>query len=717
MRAKLAFALVIAWTSLAEAQAWKGIIDDKRATDWTLAGVAGGLPDASWTPCGASIDAYDGAPDKINTALAACGANQYVALGAGTFHLSGSIDFAHKDHVVLRGAGASKTKLVFSAASKVDCNLGNETLIAICSKDKTDLYSSPPVYDWTGGLAQGSTTLTLSGNASIVTGSMLFLSQNDDGYSGYPASGAATDNGGYFVCADKYQTGPTTGCSYDGPDGTYPSPFTHRWQYEVVVVTNVAGNDVTVTPPIRHPNWRSGQHPTAMVQQPVVGSGVEDLSIDVGNDQNIGYGIDIWACDGCWVSGVEVKNFYNWGIGLNWSVHGQIQDSYVFDGAGTGPDSYGMRLSTTASSLVVNNIFHHIRASLVFDEPDCGSVVAYNYSVAQWYASDAMFAAFWPHSAGDDFQLYEGNVSNGIVMDDSHGSHLSETIFRNFSTGWESCANGLCGTEPTKDFGATPNPWPYGMRFGNLLGNVSGTPGFHKQYQSTAFGGCDGSGCAIYALGESNGGATPNIPADPLVPSTMLRWGNWDTVSNDVHFDAAEVPTAAGAYPNSVPANQTLPASLLYTQKPAWFGNVPFPPIGPDVQNGSVGMCSGALNTKGQFAGTAVTKDSQCTGASMTAAWGGHVNAIPAMACYFALGGLPDGTGGELAFDAKACYSSGGVTTDGGLADAGGSDGDGGTTGGSNGGCGCTAAPLHEVGGWSIGLGAVWLWIARRKKR
>jgi hypothetical protein len=728
----LSFLPAFAW-----AQPWSGIISPTRATDWSQAGLPAGLPDADWTQCGPTIAAYSGSADAIGMQIQTCAANQFVLLGPGTFHLSSSIDFGRKNNVALRGSGANATFLVFSGASKVNCNLGNSTLIALCSTDQTDLWSNPPVYKWIDGLGQGSTKLTVDGNASIVPGSMLFLSQNDDGYTGYnPTTGNSIDNNGYFVCADKYQANPTTGCAYDGPDGTYPNPFTHRWQYEAVVATAVNGNVVTVTPAIKHPNWRTSQVPTAMVIQPMVSSGVEDLSIDVGNSKDVGYGIDIWACNGCWVSGVAVKNFYNWGMGENWSVHGQFQDNYIYNGDGTGPDSYGMRLSTTADNLVVNNIFHHIRSSITFDQPDAGTVVAYNFSVNQWVGSDAMFLAFWPHSAGDDFELFEGNASNGIVMDSSHGSHLNQTLFRNFSTGWESCANGNCGTTTAKDWGVSPMVWPFDMRYGNVIGNISGTPGFHTVYQNAEFNGCASGGCAIYNLGGTNPSPTPPIPSDPLVPATMLRWANWDTVTNSAHYcgdssstgwstlcaGVPEVATKAPTYPNAVPtkgdtaAGQlALPASFYYASKPAWFGEIPWPPIGPDVSNGNVGQCAGKLNTPGQFAGLPAIDGRQCAGTSLAPAWGGHVNAIPAMACYFALGGLPDGTGGLLPFDAHACYAKGGVIiADGGLQAPDGPMDDSGSIGpndgsirGKSSGCGCHLAwPTRGQGGgaWLVSI-------------
>jgi hypothetical protein len=728
----IAGALLVA--PAARAQAWSGVIDPARAIDWSQAGLPGGLPDASFTQCGSTIAAYSGTADAISQQIQSCSANQYVLLDAGTFNLSSSIDFGSKDHVVLRGAGADQTQLVFSGASTVNCNLGTSTTIALCSTDQTDFWSNPPVFMWTAGYAQGTDQLTLNDTTGIAVGSMLFLSQDDDGYTGYPATGASIDNGGYFVCADEYETGPTTGCSYNGPDGTYPSPFTHRWQYEAVVATAISGNVVTISPSLRHPNWRASQVPTAMLIQPLHGSGVEDLSIDMGNNQNIGYGIDIWACDGCWVSGVEVKDYYNWAIGEGWSVHGQFQSNYIYDGAGTGPDSYGLRFLTTADNLVVNNIFQHIRSSITFDEPDVGTVVAYNYSVNQYTGDDAMFLAFWPHSAGDDFELFEGNVSDGVVMDSSHGGHLDQTLFRNFSTGWESCANGNCGTNTTKDWGVTATSWPYDMRYGNIVGNVSGTPGFHTVYESSSFGGCSENQCAIYNVGDINPAVTPPIPTDSLVAATMLRWGNWDTVTNGVRFcgdssdtgwsslcgGTSEVPTKAPSYPNSVPtkgdtkAGQgALPASFYSSSKPTWFGSVPWPAIGPDVTGGNVGMCSGTLNAAGQFGGLAATDSSACTGTSLEAAWGGHVNAIPAMACYLKLGGVPDGSGPELKFNAAECYSTAPAPT----GDAGrpGSDGgtnppspEGGTRPGSDAGSGAgPGASPSPMGAAASGCGCV----------
>src|SRR5277367_3265659 len=70
------------------AQLWTGVIDPARASNWANAGVIGGIPSSTWTQCGSTIAPYNGTTDTINNAIAACGANQYVLLGAGTFNLT-----------------------------------------------------------------------------------------------------------------------------------------------------------------------------------------------------------------------------------------------------------------------------------------------------------------------------------------------------------------------------------------------------------------------------------------------------------------------------------------------------------------------------------------------------------------------------------------------------------------------------------------------------
>jgi len=121
MRKLLILLAVLIFAHITGAQSASGIISSSRSITWTSAGFPGtALPDAAWTQCGSTIAAYGSSgtpasPATINSALAACGSNTYVLLGAGTFYLNGSIvvsqSSGRKSNLVLRGSGSNSTFL------------------------------------------------------------------------------------------------------------------------------------------------------------------------------------------------------------------------------------------------------------------------------------------------------------------------------------------------------------------------------------------------------------------------------------------------------------------------------------------------------------------------------------------------------------------------------------------------------------------------------
>ena len=86
--------------------------------------------------------------------------------------------------------------------------------------------------------------------------------------------------------------------------------------------------------------------------------------------------------------------------------------------------------------------------------------------------------------------------------------------------------------------------------------------------------------CLEYELKESIITEMPFCCAyDPLVRSTLLRWGNCDSAHGfgNCQFNPAEIP---GAFPfvnaNAVPTSNTLPASFFLPAKPATWWNTPW---------------------------------------------------------------------------------------------------------------------------------------------
>jgi len=107
-----------------------------------------------------------------------------------------------------------------------------------------------------------------------------------------------------------------------------------------------------------------------------------------------------------------------------------------------------------------------------------------------------------------------------------------------------------------------------------------------------------------------------------------MRWGNYDVVHAATQWSNGEVPSGLiDGYANSVPSSESLPASFWTHTKPAWWGSLPWPGIGPDVAGGNVPGV------------------------------GGHVYLNPAANCYLTtMSGPVDGTGSVLTFNANTCY-------------------------------------------------------------
>ena len=92
---------------------------------------------------------------------------------------------------------------------------------------------------------------------------------------------------------------------------------------------------------------------------------------------------------------------------------------------------------------------------------------------------------------------------------------------------------------------------------------------------------------------------TASRPVFSAISVGPLMWGNYDTVTSGIKWDAAEASPAAVPF---VDANftssyfsslaQTRPASLYYSCKPSWWpAATAWPPIGPDVASGNLGIC------------------------------------------------------------------------------------------------------------------------------
>jgi len=662
MKHRLLFMLALFISIGAQAQNWSSFLDSSRAIDWT-SGVGFTIPSYS-VNCTTqpkltanSSAAASANSTAIQNALASCDATHNVVnIPAGTYYVAG-ITYPDHGNQVLRGAGPNSTTLI--STGEATCNGATG---GICMALSTATYdgnsavlpsSGSQQCSWTAGYAKGTSTITLSncGGAPPLN-AMIVLDQAND----------SSDTGGIYICDSA-----VTGCTYNDGGGNHNgrviNGVTHS-QQQVVYTTGVvsAGSgsySVTISPSVYFTNIRSGQAPGAWWAGTVQHDGLENLTFNGTSDPS--RNISIYACYQCWVKNVKSLYGARDHVGINLSLANVIRDSYFFSSQATGSGSYGIEMEESSGNLIENNIFQQTTAPMMFGQTS-GTVVGYNFSIDNQFVNNYVNGSYFDHNAGNEMNLWEGNSFVSVQGDDAWGASTQQTFFRNALIGW--------------GIGRTNSTFPVMMRSFirsvNMVGNVLGQPGYHNNYQSYATSATGGSNQAsentsIYSLGWGGTGAACGSPnCDPKVFSTLMRWGNYDTVNGSVQWNTTEASPAAATYVNANFTSSyfgtlahTLPASLYYNSQPSWWpSGKAWPPIGPDVASGNVGMCTGT------YKGAQATSGGQCSGGTLSSAWASHVTSIPAQDCFLnVMGGPPDGSGGVLNFDASTCYTSSGTGT------------------------------------------------------
>lgn len=397
------------------------------------------------------------------------------------------------------------------------------------------------------------------------------------------------------------------------PDSANPACQTNeiswRSQNEVkkIVSVNSSTNQITLDSGLYHNNWRSSQNPGIwwMDASPTsnysIGDGIENMTIDAcadgGSDSNSV--IEFYRAYGSWVKNIRGlcgdRNFIWIRDG---SAHIQVQDSYIGFGKGAASQSYDIEaFGATADHLFINNIFQHTPSGLMFGGA-WGAVGAYNYMWDDgWNTVDILMNMMDTNHDVNGFNLLEGNDFPSMHAGNAHGTITgSITYFRNRARGQTSPPG------PVKSNGLDAAQFAANNRGINVIGGVLGWPdtdavGGQTQYQQL---GTFTSGY-VYSLNKT---AEVNtfVPNDPLVQSTLLRWGNYDVVTGAVRWcgtgsepgcgGTSEIPVAfTSINANPVPSNHDLPNSFFLSSAPAFwpthFGTPQWPPIGPDVVGGN----------------------------------------------------------------------------------------------------------------------------------
>jgi hypothetical protein len=178
--------------------------------------------------------------------------------------------------------------------------------------------------------------------------------------------------------------------------------------------------------------------------------GIENISVQRMDSTDFGDNIALRA-QNCWVSGVESATANSTHISVHGSDHIEIRGCYIHHAwnSGTGGHGYGVLIGHKAAlCLVEDNIFNHLRHSVIFSNSVNNNVVGYNYSRDPFTTEKYLGISDWPSDMclhghpdslvpGPDRNLFEGNICSYMYADNAwHDNGPYNTYFRNRATGY-----------------------------------------------------------------------------------------------------------------------------------------------------------------------------------------------------------------------------------------------------------------------------------------
>ena len=243
------------------------------------------------------------------------------------------------------------------------------------------------------------------------------------------------------TAGEEFHTGDYAEIREDNDPAWGASKWAAQTVGQILRITAVAGNTLTLERPLRI-TYQAGQNPVIRKINPVTEVGIENLKIDravVGTDTaraNI-YTIFFNYAARCWVRGVESTNTFGGHVAIDHSTQVSVTSNYFHHAAfyGGGGSGYGVRLQyQTGECSVEDNIFQHLRHSMLIQLGANGNVFGYNYSreplrteFPSEVSSDITVHGDYPYA-----NLFEGNLCQHIWIDDSHHANGPlNTFFRN----------------------------------------------------------------------------------------------------------------------------------------------------------------------------------------------------------------------------------------------------------------------------------------------
>jgi Secretion system C-terminal sorting domain/Pectate lyase superfamily protein len=432
-------------------------IPANRTVDWSLAGYRGVLP--TWTLnyniqnaglVGDGITPNDAALQSVLTNVA--GTPTILDFPAGNYRFNSTINLPA--NILIKGRGADSTTFSFYLNGTGDAIA---VYGSIAPTDST--YFTAPAN-------KGDISVQVNNPSRYVAGEYVRIMQNDSSY--------------MF------------------------STWAYKTLGQILKVDSVVGNRVYFASPLRR-GYELARTPYLVGMSPKQNVGIECLRIkrmdaSAGQTTNIEF---LYAAN-CWVKNIQSDSCNFAHIQISSSTNVEIKHSYFHHAHayGGGGQGYGVEVDAcTGECLVEDNIFSHLRHSILIQSGANGNVFGYNFSRDPFWSQPFPFPS---NSAGDIAlhgnypyaNLLEGNIVANIVVDNSHDANGEDnTFFRNRTTLFGVVFSNA--TSPNQVFVA------------NEITNVGGIYGMYSL-----------QGTGHFEYGNNRGGTL--TPANATVPEQSL---------------------------------------------------------------------------------------------------------------------------------------------------------------------------------------------------
>jgi hypothetical protein len=296
-------------------------------------------------------------------------------------------------------------------------------------------------------------------------------------------------------------------------------------------------------------------------------AGVEDLYVSGGGDGNI----RLLNAAYSWVKNVESDAQVGEAVAIAGSFRCVLRDSYVHSTRAPQPGGGGYGISFSfysADNLVENNISWNMNKVMVMRASGGGNVIGYNYLEDGWISYTTGWVetgANASHQTTPHYELFEGNEAFNFDGDNTWGNAVYITVFRNHFSGKRRSASllRLEDRQNRRAVGLNAGHWWYSF-VGNVLGYPGMSPAPARSFTYEGSYPWKEDPVPMWKLGYDP--EDWSARADPKVLSTVLRDGNYDYVTGEVHW-------ARGPRP--------LPDSLYLAKKPRFFGEAAWPWVDP----------------------------------------------------------------------------------------------------------------------------------------